>query len=52
MEKKESTKVTGCKTCKKGLSDTQKWVLALSIYMFMTSIYGTIVLIKNVIDLF
>jgi hypothetical protein len=52
METKKATEVTGCNTCKKGLSETQKWVLALSMYMFITSIYGTIVLIKNIVDLF
>jgi len=52
METKKATEVTGCNTCKKGLSETQKWVVALSVYMFLTSIYGTIVLIKNIVDLF
>jgi hypothetical protein len=52
METKKATEVTGCNTCKKGLSETQKWVVALSMYMFITSIYGTIVLIKNIVDLF
>ncbi len=52
MEEKKATEVTGCNTCKKGLSKTQKWVVVLSIWMFLTSIYGTIELVKNILNLF
>ena len=52
MEKEKSTKVTGCKTCKDPLSKTQRGILFLSLYMFATSIYGTIILVKHLIDLF
>lgn len=46
MEKEKSTQVTGCKTCKKGMSGTQKWLLFISIYIFTSAIYGTIKLIE------
>jgi hypothetical protein len=52
MEKEKSTQVTGCKTCKKGMSGTQKWLLVISIYIFTSSIYGTIELIKLIADWF
>ena len=51
-EKQEPTKVTGCKSCKDPLSKTQKGILYLSVYMFGTSIYGTIMLVKYLISLF
>jgi len=52
MEKEESTKVSGCKSCKDPLSKTQKGVLVISVYMFGTSIYGTIKLVEYLISLF
>ena len=52
MEKEESTKVSGCKSCKDSLSKTQKGVLVISVYMFGTSIYGTIKLVEYLISLF
>jgi len=50
--KKEATKVTGCKTCNRKLSNTQIFLIALSAYILITSIFGTVVLIKNLFDLF
>lgn len=42
QEKKE------CKSCKKDkLSIKEKFLVVLGLYMFATSIYGTIQLIKN-----
>jgi hypothetical protein len=52
MEKEAPTKVTGCKSCKDPLSKTQKGILFLSIYMFGTSIYGTVMLVKYLVSLF
>jgi hypothetical protein len=50
--KTEATQVTGCKTCKKGLSTTQKWMVALAFYMLGSSIYGTIKMVQEIINLF
>jgi len=52
MESKKATQVTGCKQCQKGLSTTQKGLVALSIYILGTSVFGTIELIKYLIELF
>lgn len=50
--KTESTKVTGCKTCKKGLSTTQKWMMVVALYIFGASIYGTIRIVQEIVKLF
>ncbi len=43
----------GCKTCKeKGPGKFQVGVIVLGFYMLSTSIYGTIVIIRNIIDFF
>jgi len=52
MEKENATQVTGCKTCGKGLSTTQKSLVVLSLYIIGSSIYGTIQLIKLLYGLF
>ena len=52
MESKKATQVTGGKQCQKGLSTTQKGLVALSIYILGTSVFGTIELIKYLIELF
>ena len=52
MESKKATQVTGCKQCQKGLSTTQKGLVTLSIYILCTSVFGTIELIKYLIELF
>jgi len=51
-ENSENTENTvGCRTCKNsGINSTQKWIVALSIYIFLTSIFGTYVLIKSLFD--
>ena len=46
MEKETATQVTGCKTCGKGLTMSQKGLVVLSMYILGSSIYGTIQLIK------
>lgn len=46
-EKKEN-----CEDCKKGLSNTQWWLIILSLYMFFSSIYVTYLFIMKLIDLF
>lgn len=51
MKQKKATQVTGCKTCKQGLSGTQKSFIFLGIFMLFTSIYGTIELIRDLITL-
>ena len=50
--KTEATQVTGCQTCKKGLSRSQKWMVAFAFYMFGSSIYGTIKIVQEIIKLF
>jgi len=46
-----SENTVGCRTCKNsGINSTQKWIVALSIYIFLTSIFGTYVLIKSLVD--
>lgn len=52
MEKEKATEVTGCQTCKKGLSGTQKGMLVFGFYMFLASIVGTIEIVKYVYSLF
>jgi hypothetical protein len=43
----------GCKTCKeKGPGKFQVGVIVIGFYMLSTSIYGTIVLVKNIINFF
>jgi hypothetical protein len=46
MEEKKATQVTGCKQCEKGLSTPQKGLLVLSLYILLSSIYGTVKLIE------
>ena len=45
-------KTEGCSTCKKGLNNTAKWAIALSVYMLITSVYGTVQLFKYLMSLF
>lgn len=49
----KATQSTGCKTCKSpGLSTNQSWMLTLSILILITSLYGTIEIIKDIISYF
>jgi|TARA_B110000305_G_C19051745_1_gene452996 hypothetical protein len=41
-----------CKTCARGLNVNQKFIVGFSIYMLGTSIYGTIELVKLLVNLF
>lgn len=50
--KTEATTVTGCKTCKKGMSTSQWGILLLGLYMLASSIYGTYHIVKQIITLF
>jgi hypothetical protein len=50
--KTEATQVTGCKTCNKGLSTTQKWMMVFAFYMFGAAVYGTIKMIQEIVKLF
>jgi hypothetical protein len=52
MEEKKSTEVTGCRTCKQRLSGTQKTLIFIGVYMTLSSLYGTIHLINNIISFF
>lgn len=52
MEKKKATQVTGCRQCKKGLSKTQWVMVTIGSYIFGSSIYGTVELIKLIYSLF
>jgi len=52
MEEKKATQVTGCKQCEKGLSNTQKGLLVLGVYILGTSVYGTVKLIQLLYSLF
>lgn len=51
MNLEEITQKKDCKSCKKGLSKTHWPIIGLSIYMFGTSIYGTIKLIQLLFSL-
>jgi hypothetical protein len=52
MKEKKTTQVNGCKQCQKGLSKVQSWMVVFSIYMLLTSIYGTVVLFQKILELF
>lgn len=45
---------TKCNKCdqKSGIPNYQKWSLVLGSYLFISSIYGTIEIIKKIIQLF
>jgi hypothetical protein len=45
-------KEKSCNSCKKGLSNTQIGLGVLSLFILGTSIYGTIILIQNLISIF
>jgi len=49
MKQKEET---GCKQCKNKLNGTQTVMVVLSIYIFLSSIYGTVKLFGLVKNLF
>lgn len=51
MNLEEITQKKIAKSCKKGLSKTHWSIIGLSIYMFGTSIYGTIKLIQLLFSL-
>ena len=48
----EEEKKEDCKTCKKGLSLGQKSMIVLSFYMLLSSIYGTYIIINQLIESF
>lgn len=46
-------KEPGCKTCKNNkLSTSQLWMVGLSIFILITSVYGTIQLVKDIFSFF
>jgi len=52
MKEKKATQVNGCKQCKRGLNTTQKFLIIVSAYILITSIYGTIKLISELYHYF
>jgi len=50
MEQEE--KKEGCKSCKKGFSSGQRFMIVFSIYLLLTEIYGNVVLFKQIISMF
>jgi hypothetical protein len=40
-----------CSTCQKGLKNTHWGIIALSVWLLASSVYGTIEIIKNVVNL-
>ena len=52
MESKKATEVTNCKQCKRGLNTTQKSLIVLSFYVMFAAIYGTIQIVKDLINFF
>jgi len=47
------TQTKGCKTCKKTTMKNQKLVIIIfGFYIFFSSVYGTITLAKEIINLF
>jgi hypothetical protein len=51
-EKNKSTQVSGCRQCKRGLNTTQKLLIVSGTFILLTSIYGTIKLIQDILTLF
>ena len=52
MTKKQATEVTGCKKCNKGFSKTQIGILFVSGYVLISSIFGTVMFIKYLMNFF
>ena len=52
MKEKKATQVTGCKQCQKGLSKSQKVLVAFSFYLLGSAVYGTIKLIQILLTFF
>ena len=42
----------GCQSCKKGVSKSTWYMLMISFYILLTSIYGTVKLVKEIISFF
>jgi len=52
IDMKESTKVTGCRKCNKGFTKTQIGIVIFSGYVLISSIYGTVMLFKTLLEMF
>jgi hypothetical protein len=50
--KENATEVKSCKSCSGKFTKSQKWILAFSVYLFGTSVYGTYELVQLLISLF
>jgi hypothetical protein len=51
MEKEKALEVTGCKTCKQGLSETQKGMIVFAVYLLIAAVIGTVDIVKYLINL-
>lgn len=49
---KKATKVTGCRRCNKGFTNKQIGIIIFSGYILLSSIYGTIMLFKTLLEIF
>jgi hypothetical protein len=49
---KKASEKQKCKTCKKGLNNTQKGAFLIGLYIILTSLYGTVNLINHLIGVF
>jgi|LakMenE18May11ns_1017448.scaffolds.fasta_scaffold9911336_1 hypothetical protein len=45
-------KEKGCSKCKKGFSNRQWYLVGLSLYILVASIYGTIKIVENILSIF
>jgi hypothetical protein len=52
MEKKEATKVTGCRKCNKGQENLQMFLVISGGLLFSLAIYGAVRLIQDIISWF
>lgn len=52
MEETQPTKEKGCKTCKKKSTSSPKWIVLIAVYLLISSVYGTIELIRNIFSMF
>ena len=41
-----------CRTCSKGLDPNQSWMIILSVFILITSVYGIIELFKDIFGFF
>jgi hypothetical protein len=49
---KKATEVNGCRKCNKGFTKTQIGIVIVSGYILLSSIYGTVMLFKTLLEMF